>query len=398
MVGEGQSERATVGGDAACEIGGAAGRVALGDAGAAGVADLAVRWAVRELRAMGFSLEVSRSADCSTSADRAAEARGEQRHSSGPAGGRQPGAARGRLGVDLLAMSDLILAGLEAIFREVRAYLTGEGRGHLHEVARNGKGEPSLAMDRQAEEIAVQGLRRLLGGFRLFAEERGVVAEGDGGQVSVVLDPCDGSANFVRGIRATGFAVAILDGDEFDLSRVRYALMGDVFTGDVYAAALGQGAARNGLRIAGSRNAELAKACIGLSVGGPNLPRLARLRGLRPVRMVRSMGSAVLDLAYVADGGYDASLFLWRNLTPENFAAASLIIREAGGCLTNHRGEPFGVCKLTSGYTVVASGNPELHARLVELLRDTEPRRVRRQMSATPSAPPRSRPGARGGG
>lgn len=269
-----------------------------------------------------------------------------------------------------------ILSGLERIFRDVRHYLAGEGRTQTHEVARNAKGEATLAMDQRAEEIAVQGLRGLLGGFRLFAEERGIVAEGDGRRYSVVLDPCDGSANYVRGIRATGFSLAVLDGTEFDVSCVRYALVGDVFSGDVYLAGLGLGATRNGQPIKASRNADLSNACIGLSVGGPNLPRLATVQGLRPIRMVRSFGAAVIDLAYVADGGFDACLFLWKNLTPENFAAASLIIQEAGGRVTNHANEPFGVCEMTKGYTVVASGNPELHDKLVEILRDTEPARM----------------------
>ncbi|MBI4493754.1 MAG: hypothetical protein HY690_13260 [Chloroflexi bacterium] len=267
----------------------------------------------------------------------------------------------------------LVLQGLERIFRQVRHYLAGEGRGHLHPTEPNGKGEMSLAMDRKAEEIAVQGLRELLGSFRLFAEERGVVTEGDGGQVSVVLDPCDGSANYARGIRATGFAVAVLDGQAFDLSQVRYALIGDVHTGDVYAAARGRGATRNGQPLAGSPTTELARAFVGLSLNGQALPRLAALEGLRAVKFVRSMGAATLDLGYVADGGYDACLFLWKNLTPENFAAASLIVQEAGGRLTDQRGQPFGLCQLTTAYTVVAAANPTLHAQLIELLRDTEP-------------------------
>ena len=266
-----------------------------------------------------------------------------------------------------------ILRGLEQIFQQVRLYLLTEGRTQLYEEARNGKGEASLAMDRRAEEIAVEGLRDLLGGFRLFAEERGIVTEGDGGQVSAVLDPCDGSLNFSRGLRATGFAIAIIDGEAFDVSRVRYALIGDVFTGDVYAAALGAGATRNGRPIRGSANPDLAKAVVGLAVSGEGLPRLAALDALRPIKVIRSLGAATLDLAYVADGAYDASLFLWRNLTPENFAAARLIIEEAGGRLTDHRGEPFGVCQLTTPYTVIAAGNPALHEQLVKSLRDSEP-------------------------
>jgi myo-inositol-1(or 4)-monophosphatase len=285
-------------------------------------------------------------------------------------------AARGHRPPAPNAEAATLLAGLERIFSNVRDYLAGEGRTQTHEVARNAKGEATLAMDQRAEEIAVHGLRELLGGFRLFAEERGVVVEGDGGRYSVVLDPCDGSANYVRGIRATGFSLAVLDGTEFDVSRVRYALIGDVFSGDVYLAAAGQGATKNGQSIQASRNADLAKACIGLSVGGPNLPRLATVLGLRPIRMVRSFGAAVLDLAYVVDGGFDACLFLWKNLTPENFAAAGLIIQEAGGCMTDHHGQPFRVCEMTKGYTLVASGNPDLHAKLVEVLKDTEPARA----------------------
>lgn len=83
---------------------------------------------------------------------------------------------------------------------------------------------------------------------------------------------------------------------------------------------------------------------------------------------VRRSGSTVLDLCYVAQGAYNAYVDLRWRLTPENFLAPALVIREAGGTFTGAAGQPLGALTFTHPYSVLAAGNDALlHAILVAL-------------------------------
>ncbi len=256
-----------------------------------------------------------------------------------------------------------------AIFHQVRDYLLGEGRTAIQAAGRNPKGDTQLAMDRRADEIAVEALRQLFGSFQLYSEEQGVVQVGEHPDQAIVIDPVDGSTNFARGVRATGFAFAVMDGTALDLSRLRFAVFGDVFHGDVYTAIRGEGAERNGEPIQGSQRRTLRGGILCLNASLLQHYDIHRNGVLRGVSGLRWTGAAVLDTGYVADGGYDAFLELRGGLTPENFAATALVIQEAGGVITNREGEPFGEMTMTRGSTVVAAGNPTLHASIIHRLR-----------------------------
>lgn len=264
--------------------------------------------------------------------------------------------------------SDRLRSAGAAIFHDVRQYLVGEGRTALQSQGRNPKGDTQLAMDKRADEMAVEGLRSLFGAFQLYSEEQGVVQIGENPDIAIVVDPVDGSTNFARGVRATAFAFAVMDGTELDLSKLRFAVFGDVFHGDVYTAIRGEGAQRNGEPIQGSQRTTMRGGILCLSASMLQHYDIHRNGVLRGVSGLRWCGAAVLDTGYVADGGYDAFLELRGGLTPENFAATALVIQEAGGVITNREGEPFGVMKLTKGSTVVAAGNPTLHASLLHRL------------------------------
>ena len=106
-----------------------------------------------------------------------------------------------------------ILAVLTEMFETVRAYLLGAGladsaRGAVNT---NPKGEATRAFDAEAERLALDVALRRLGALRAFSEEQGELSLGDQPpRWTLVIDPCDGSNNFRRGVRATGFAVAVL--------------------------------------------------------------------------------------------------------------------------------------------------------------------------------------------
>ena len=274
-----------------------------------------------------------------------------------------------------------------AMFEAVRAYLLTDGAAPEARaaVATNPKGEATRAFDARAEEIALAVARQRLGAFTVFSEEAGTLTIGAAPQWTLVLDPCDGSNNFRRGIRAVGFAVAALPvGAPLDPARVEYAVCGDVFTGAVYAAARGQGATLDGRPIHSAATAALERAVVGVNLGrerpsadsagmedaqAGDTPAAARVGELlHRISTLRRTGATVLDLCYVAEGAYDAYVDLRGRLTPENFLAPALVLHEAGARLTDAQGGPLGAVEFTQPYRVLAAGNQTLLAALLAAL------------------------------
>jgi myo-inositol-1(or 4)-monophosphatase len=268
------------------------------------------------------------------------------------------------------------------MFDAVRAYLLGEGRNQTAHgtVSTNPKGELTRRFDAEAERIAIEVAREGIGAFAIHSEEAGYVRIGGDPLWTLVLDPCDGSNNFRRGVRSVGFAVAALPpGAPLDPDFVEYALCGDIFTGTVYSAAAGQGATVDGQPCQASRIGEPRHAMIGINLGqdGPTGQRAAEERHFLSARLwtllqqastVRRTGATVLDLCYVAEGAYDAYVDVRRRLTPENFMAPALVIREAGGILTGEHGGPLGAVEFTHPYSIIASGSMRLQRALLDAL------------------------------
>jgi myo-inositol-1(or 4)-monophosphatase len=285
-----------------------------------------------------------------------------------------------------------MLAVLTEMFESVRAYLLGAGRAASAHgpVNTNPKGEATQAFDAEAERLALEVAGRRLGAFRAFSEEQGEVTRGSATpRWTLVIDPCDGSNNFRRGVRATGFAVAVLPADApLDPGRVEYALCGDVFTGSVYTAARGLGARLDGEPCRASSVHDLRHAMVSINIGRIHDPHAAHLQGsprqdedgelpmpedalrlMSAISTARRIGATVLDLCYVAQGAFEAYVDVRGRLTAENFMAPALIILEAGGVLTDAAGRALGPIGFTEPHNVVAAGNAELHAQILATLR-----------------------------
>ncbi len=274
---------------------------------------------------------------------------------------------------------------LQGMFTEVRSYLLGEGMDNSERVGTNPKGEATRAFDAEAERRALAYARAHLPAFRVLSEEAGDLRFGDGPpQYTLVIDPCDGSNNFRRGLRLVGFAVAVFPGDAavLDPALVDYAFVGDIFGNAVYTAARGGGAFLNGRPLRSSAITDLRRAMLSVNFGrvqmpsepgnedDPHLPALPSSvwRLVSQVSTVRRLGATTLDLCYVAQGAFEGYVDLRWRLTPENFLAPALIIEEAGGCFTNEHGEPLGPVDFTTGYRVLAAGNRELLQQIVQQL------------------------------
>lgn len=214
-------------------------------------------------------------------------------------------------------------------------------------------------MDRRAERLIVGVLREAFPDHAVLAEESGVQAGTSG--YRWIIDPLDGTTNYAHGLPMFCVSVA-LEADGEVVLGVAY----DPNLEELFLAERGGGAFLNGEPIRVSETAALEESL--LTTGFPydirsttrtNLPEFAAF-SLR-ARAVRRIGSAVLDLCYVAAGRFDGYWEL--ALGPWDLAAGSLIVREAGGVVTNVRGGPFAL----EGPGVLAT-NGKIHHAMLEVL------------------------------
>lgn len=229
------------------------------------------------------------------------------------------------------------------------------------QVSMKGPADFVTAADRKAEKIIFQELSKARPGYGFLMEEGGVV-EGADKSHRWIIDPLDGTTNFLHGI--PHFAISIgLERDGQMVAGVVY----NPITDEMFIAEKGQGAFVNDRRIRVAVRRELTQCVVGCGtphIGRPGHERyISELRGVMlNVSGVRRMGAASLDLAYVAAGRFDA---YWEaNLAPWDLAAGVVIVREAGGTVSDMDGREN---MLASGSVIV--GNEMVHAQLSKVLK-----------------------------
>jgi myo-inositol-1(or 4)-monophosphatase len=230
------------------------------------------------------------------------------------------------------------------------------------QVSVKGPGDFVSAADRRAEKVLFEELARARPGYGFVMEESGEV-EGTDKSHTWYIDPLDGTTNFLHGLPI--FAISV------GLAREGQIVAGLVYnpiTDDMFVAEKGQGAYLNNrrLRVAARRN--MAEALIGCGI--PHLgkekdhPRFAAefAAVMKRVSNLRRLGAAALDLCFVASGRYDG--YWERNLKPWDMAAGILMVREAGGFVTDADG---GSDVMEKGSVCV--GNETIQSQLLALLR-----------------------------
>ncbi len=226
------------------------------------------------------------------------------------------------------------------------------------------KGTPTnlvTEMDARAEDLVVGRLLAAFPDDAILAEERGAQAGRSGRRW--IIDPLDGTTNYAHGVPV--FAVSI--GLE-TAGRVELGVVYDPSRDDLYVGERGRGATVNERPLAVSPTATLDESL--LSTGFPsniretddtNLPEHAAF--IVRARGIRRMGSAVLDLAWLAAGRFDG--FWALSLGPWDVAASGLFVEEAGGRITNLTGGPLDL----DAPAVVAS-NGRIHDALLAVLEE----------------------------
>lgn len=194
-------------------------------------------------------------------------------------------------------------------------------------------------VDRAAEETIIQALRKAYPTHSILGEEGGSIAgSGEGADYQWIIDPLDGTTNFIRGV--PHFAVSVACKYK---GRLEHAVVIDPVRQEEFTASRGRGAALNGRRLRVSPRKSLEGALLG--TGFPfrdnqldNLDNyLNMFRSLvGQTAGIRRAGSASLDLAYVAAGRFDA---FWEfGLSEWDMAAGALLVQEAGGLVSDFTG------------------------------------------------------------
>lgn len=230
---------------------------------------------------------------------------------------------------------------------------------HL-QVSKKGPADYVSKADHRAENILRNELTKARPTYGLLMEESGAVVGSDTSNRWVV-DPLDGTTNFLHGIPHFSISIALeRDGEPF--AGVIYSPVHD----EMYVAEKGVGAYLNGRRLRVSARKSVDEALFATGIPFRGIPEhelfLRQLQAVMQVSAgIRRFGSAALDLAYVASGRYDG---YWENgLNPWDIAAGIVIVREAGGFVTDLAGGK----RMLHGGGILAA-NSALHPELQGLL------------------------------
>jgi len=259
------------------------------------------------------------------------------------------------------------------IYKRVVVYLITKGQFETTVVQVNPKGDKTKEFDYKTEEIVLDYFdKNLPFPVNVLTEERGELSLGSGSpEYTIIIDPVDGSDNYTRRLGMTGFSIAAIPaGEALTIDNVQYGFVGHIFLDKVFTAEKGKGAYCNKKKILVSRETNLKKSLISAYILGKQQEYLERVYPLlQQLVGLRCFGSAAYEICQVAAGGLESYVDVRNLCTPENFMAAAMMVQEAGGIVTDERGESLiPIPQLDYGYNIVVSGNQKLHETIVKLL------------------------------
>jgi myo-inositol-1(or 4)-monophosphatase len=260
-----------------------------------------------------------------------------------------------------MARSALLNVMVGAARKAGRALVRDFGEVENLQVSRKGPADFVSSADRRAEDIVKRELEHARPGYGFLLEESGTI-KGTDDQHRWIVDPLDGTTNFLHGLPI--FAVSIaLERQGTIVAGVVYNPVSD----ELFTAERGVGAFLNDRRLRVAARSLFTESIIGTGI--PHLAHGDHARALRElaaifpeVSGIRRCGAAAIDLAWVAAGRLDG--FWEHDLHPWDMAAGIILIREAGGFVSDGQGRET---MMTSG-TIVA-GNDSIHAQILRHLK-----------------------------
>ncbi|MBL8346898.1 MAG: inositol monophosphatase [Rubrivivax sp.] len=232
----------------------------------------------------------------------------------------------------------------------------------LLQVGSKGPNDFVTEVDRAAEVAIIDILLEAYPDHGILAEESGRERGNRTSEFVWIIDPLDGTTNFVHGLPIYAVSIALAHRDQ-----VQQAVVYDPARNDLFYASRGRGAFLNDRRLRVSKRTRLADSLIGTGFPfrkGDNFKRYLKMfeEVMQSCAGVRRPGAAALDLCYVAAGWYDG--FFETGLSPWDVAAGSLMVTEAGGLIGNFTGEADYLHQRE-----VVAGAPKIYGQLVQMLK-----------------------------
>ncbi|HHY49786.1 MAG TPA: inositol monophosphatase [Alphaproteobacteria bacterium] len=261
-----------------------------------------------------------------------------------------------------MARSALLNIMVQAAIKAGRSLARDFGEVENLQVSLKGPADFVSNADRRAEQIIFDELRKARPTYGFLMEERGAI-EGTDGQHRWIVDPLDGTTNFLHGVPLFAVAIALERAGEIVASLVYNPVMDELFTAE-----RGGGAwlnDRHRLRVAARRHLAESVICLGIKISGTDNDALTlrQLAQVAPaVAGIRRTGSASTDLAWLAAGRFDG--FFEGKLSPWDIAPGWLLLREAGGIMTDYAGTPGSIWN-----GEVVAGNEVIQAQLLKILK-----------------------------
>ncbi|NYB51198.1 MAG: bifunctional fructose-bisphosphatase/inositol-phosphate phosphatase [Methanobacteriaceae archaeon] len=260
---------------------------------------------------------------------------------------------------------------IEETENAISPFIGSEKGGEI--VKMGADGTPTTRIDIIAEQKVIEILQSVGKPLKLISEEIGEVNIGKGQpEVVVVVDPLDGTSNALKNIPAYGISVAVAPvppehNGRLTIQDIQMGFVKNYATNDLYTAFKGKGASINGKNLTPSSKQDLSHVSLGAYVYRMNMGRIENL--CKSVRRMRILGAVAIEIAYVADGTYDAFVDVRNNLRLVDVAAAKLILEESGGVVTDRFGQALsGELDVLEKTSLIATCNQVIHGEIMSIV------------------------------
>jgi myo-inositol-1(or 4)-monophosphatase len=255
--------------------------------------------------------------------------------------------------------------------RKIGGRLRKEILSHLEELrkadsfGKGASGDVTNPIDKKAEDIVLEEVEKLRESVTIVSEECGF-KDIRGGGMKLLLDPIDGSRNALSGIPVFSTSIAVVDGESIGDAQIGYVI--NLISGDEFWAIKGKGSYLNTMKMTTQQDDTLRVVAYEAQTPKVDIPKIVPLLSL--FRRARCFGSTALDMAFLAQGA--VSMFITPSPSRSfDFAAGYLLIKEAGGIVTDLKGKGIEKCEvgIKRITPLLASANEKLHKKALDVLK-----------------------------
>ncbi len=250
---------------------------------------------------------------------------------------------------------------IKACRKAIKPLIRDFGEIEKLQVSVKGPGDFVTASDKKVEKILIDELSKARPNYSILSEEIGEIKNDE--EFKWIIDPIDGTSNFLHGIPHFAISIGLEQKKE-----IICGIVYDPIKDEMFIAEKGNGSYLNNQRMRVSARQKL-KDCL-IVTGGPKISSTSHKKILSEYKSfstnvitpIRKMGSAALDMAYVAAGRFDG--FWQRDLNYWDIAAGIILVKEAGGFVTDFNGED----KFIESKTILVT-NSRINKEMIEILK-----------------------------